>query len=116
MFVQIVQYCLCTQYLVGDPFAGFPCMKEKESNLWLHISSMGFRSDLFACQSDAVISWSLKQVLVLLEDKISISIQLVNRVKHKVLKNFLLDSCADFGLYKTHWTNTSRWNGSTNYH
>ncbi len=28
--------------------------------------------------------------------------------KHEVLKNFLVDGCADCGLQKTQWTNTSR--------
>ncbi len=87
---------------------------------------MGFRSGMLAGQSSTVISWSanhLEVVLavwagakVLLEKEISISIKLVSRWKHKVLQNLLVDSCIDFGLDKTQWTNTSRCHGTPNHH
>ncbi len=53
---------------------------------------------------------------VLLENEISISIKLDSRWKHKVLQDFLVEGCIDFGLDKTQWTNTSRWHGSPNHH
>ncbi len=67
---------------------------------------MGFRSGMLAGQSSTVISWSanhLKVVLALwacaiflLEKEVSISIKLVCRWEHKVLKNRLVDGCIDF--------------------
>ncbi len=79
---------------------------------------MGFKSGMLAAQSSTVISWSanhLEVVLavwagakVLLEEEISISINLISRWKHKVLQNLLVDGYIDFGLDKTQWTNTSR--------
>ncbi len=81
---------------------------------------------MLAGQSSTVISWSAKHLevvlavwagaKVLLEKKISISIKLVSRWKHKVLLNLLVDGCVDCGLDKTQWTNTSRWHGSPNHH
>ncbi len=59
---------------------------------------------------------SVDRCRVLLENEISISIKLVGRRKHEVLKNFLVDVCIDCGLQKTQWTNTSRWHGSPNHH
>ncbi len=50
-----------------------------------------------------------------LEKEINISINLVSRWMHKVLKNLLVDGCIDFGLDKTQWTNTSRRHGTPNY-
>ncbi len=91
-----------------------------------HRFQMGFRSVMLPGQSSAVISWSANhlEVLlalwagakVLLDKEISISINLVSRCKHKVLQNLLLDGCIDFGLDKTHWTNTSRCQGTPNHH
>ncbi len=91
-----------------------------------HRFHMGFRSGMLAGQSSTVISWSannLEVVLalwagakVLLEKEISISIKLVSRWKHKVLKNLLVDGCIDFGLDKIQWTNTSRRHGIPNHH
>ncbi len=59
---------------------------------------------------------SVGRCQVLLENEISISIKLVSRKKHVVLKNFQVDGCVDCGLQKTQWTNTSRWHGSPNHH
>ncbi len=91
-----------------------------------HRFQMGFRSGMLSGQSSTVISWSANhlEVLlavwagtkVLLEKKISISIKLVSRCKHKVLQNLLVDVCIDSGLEKTQWTNTSRRHGSPNHH
>ncbi len=82
-----------------------------------HRFHMGFRSGMLAGQSSTVISWSanhLEVVLalwagakVLLEKEISISIKLVSRWKHKVLRNILVDGCIDFGLDKTQLTSSS---------
>ncbi len=83
-----------------------------------HRFHMGFRSGILAGQSSTVIPWSTNPsevvlalwagAKVLLDKEISISIKLVSRWKHKVLQNLLVDSCIDFGLDKTQWTNTSR--------
>ncbi len=91
-----------------------------------HRFHMGFRSGMLAGQSSTVISWSanhLEVVLalwagakVLLEKEISISIKRVSRWKHTVLQNLLVDSCIDFGLHKTQWTNTSRHHDTPNHH
>ncbi len=59
---------------------------------------------------------SVGRCQVLLENEISISINLVNRRKHEVLKNFLVGGCVDCGLQKRQWTNTSRWHGRPNHH
>ncbi len=92
-----------------------------------HRFSVEFRSGELAGQSSTVISWSenyLEVALtmwagakVLLEKEISISIKPchVSRWKHKVLQNLLVDSCIDFGLDKTQWTNTSRRHGTPNH-
>ncbi|MEQ2300975.1 hypothetical protein AMECASPLE_031280 [Ameca splendens] len=48
---------------------------------------------------------SVGRYQVLLENKVSISINLVSRRKHEVLSNVLVDDC---GLQKTQWTRTSR--------
>ncbi len=66
-----------------------------------HRFQMGFRSGMLSGQSSTVISWSANhlEVLlalwtgakVLLKREISISIKLVNRCKHKVLQNLLVD-------------------------
>ncbi len=53
---------------------------------------------------------------VLLEKEISIFIKLVSRWKHKMLQNLLIDSCIDFGLDTTQWTNTSRCHSTPNHH
>ncbi len=57
---------------------------------------------------------SVGRCQVLLENEISISINLVNRRKHEVLKDFLVGGCVDCGLQKTQWT--SSWHGSSNHH
>ncbi len=90
-----------------------------------HRFHIGFRSGMLVGQSSTVISWSaihLEVVLalwagakVLLEKEISISIKLVSRWKHKVLPNLLVDSCIDYGLDKTQWTNSSRRHGTPNH-
>ncbi len=59
---------------------------------------------------------SVGRFQVLLENEISISINLVNRRKHEVLKNVLVGGCVDCGLQKRQWTITSRWHGSPNHH
>ncbi len=59
---------------------------------------------------------SVGKCQVLLENKISISIKLVNRRKHEVLKHFLVGGCVDCGLQKRQWTSTGRWHGSPNHH
>ncbi len=91
-----------------------------------HRFQMGFRSGMLSGQSSTVISRSANhlEVLlavwagakVLLEKEINISIKLVSRCKHKVLQNLLVDSCIDFVLDKTQWTNTSRRHGTPNHH
>ncbi len=91
-----------------------------------HIFHMGFRSAMLAGQSSTVITWSanhLEVVLVLwagakvlLEKEISILIKLVSSWKHKVLQNFLVDGCIDFGLDKAQRTNTSRCHSISNHH
>ncbi len=49
-------YCICTQYLVGAPFALITAS--------IHRFSMGFRSGESAGQSSTVTPWSLNQLLV----------------------------------------------------
>ncbi len=81
---------------------------------------------MVAGQSRTVISWSANHLevvyalwlgaKVLLEKEINISIKLVSRWKHKVLQNLLVDSCTDFGLDKTQWTNTCRQYSTPNHH
>ncbi len=59
---------------------------------------------------------SVGRCQILLENEISISIKLVSRRKHEVLKNVLVDGCIDCWLQIAQWTNTSRWRGSPNHH
>ncbi len=79
-------------------------------------------SGMLPGQSNTVISWSKNTCFlwagakVLLEMEINISIKLVGWWKHKVLQNLLVDSCIDFGLDKTQWTNTSRCHSTQNHH
>ncbi len=73
-----------------------------------HRFSMEFRSGEFAGQSSTPTQWSFNQLLVLLENEISIFKKLVSRRKHEVLQNFLVNGCSDVGFKKTQWTNTSR--------
>ncbi len=42
--------------------------------------------------------------------------KLVNRRKHEVLHNFLVNGCSDVGFQKTQRTNTSRWHCTPNHH
>ncbi len=53
---------------------------------------------------------------ILLENEISIFKKLVNRRKHEVLQNVLVNGCSDVGFQKTQWTNTSRWHWPPNHH
>ena len=83
-----------------------------------HRFSMEFRSGEFAGQSSTVILRSCDQVLVLLavwgrcqvllENEVSIPIELVCGRKHDVLQNLLVDCCGDPELNEEQWTNTSR--------
>ncbi len=89
---------------------------------WFH---MHFRSGMLAGQSRTVILWTENHLevvyalwagaKVLMEKEISISIKLVSRWKHKVLQNPLVDSCTNFGLDKTEWTNTCRHHSTPNH-
>ncbi len=119
-------HCFLMQQPVAQPSAHlYPLFLIFLLNI-SHRFQMGFRSVMLPGQSSAVISWSANhlEVLlalwagakVLLDKEISISINLVSRCKHKVLQNLLLDGCIDFGLDKTHWTNTSRCQGTPNHH
>ncbi len=51
---------------------------------------------------------SVGRCQILLENEISIFKKLVNRRKHEVLQNVLVNGCSDVGLKKKQWTNTSR--------
>ncbi len=53
---------------------------------------------------------------ILLENEISDFKKLVNRGKHEVLQNVLVNGCSDVGFQKTQWTNTSRWHCTPNHH
>ncbi len=75
-----------------------------------HIFSMGFRSGECTGQSSTphmVIKptfcafGSVGKCQILLENKISIFKKLVNRRKHKVLQNVLVNGCSDIGLKNT---------------
>lgn len=48
----------------------------------------------------------------LMEREITISINLVSRMKHDMLYNFLVDGCIDFGNDKTQLTSTNRWHST----
>ncbi len=55
-------YCICTQYLVGAPFALITASIRRGMEVIRF--SMGFRSGEFAGQSSTVTPWSLNQLLV----------------------------------------------------
>ena len=89
-----------------------------------HRFSMGFRSGEFAGQSSTVTTviepgfgafGCVGRCQVLLENEVSIPIELVCGMKHKVLQNLLGDGCIYPGLNEAQWTNTSR-HGSPNQH
>ncbi len=73
-----------------------------------HRFSLGFRSGEFAGQSSTPTPWSFNQLLVLLavwagaqillENEISIFKKLVNRRKHELLQNVLVNGCSDVGF------------------
>ncbi len=152
---------LCTQHLVGPPFAWITASVRRGMeaiSLW-HCSGVmntqvaliaAFRSSALLGLVSLIFLLTIPQILygvqvrwvcwpikysntmviepafgtfgsvdrcrVLLENEISISIKLVSRRKHEVLKLFLVDGFVDFGLQKTEWTSTSRWHGSPNHH
>ncbi len=155
-------YCICTQYLVGAPFALITasirhgmevislwhCWGGMESQVSLtvafsssaffgllfliflltipHIFSMGFRSGEFDGQSSTPPPWSFNhgfgafgsvgRCQILLENEISIFKKPVNRRKHEVLQNLLVNGCSNVGFQKTQWPNTSRWHCTPNHH
>ncbi len=91
-----------------------------------HIFSMGFRSGEFAGQSSTPPPWSFNhgfgafgsvgRCQILLENEISIFKKPVNRRKHEVLQNLLVNGCSNVGFQKTQWPNTSRWHCTPNHH
>ncbi len=87
---------------------------------------MGFRSGEFAGQANTPTPWAFSQLLGLLavwagakscwKMKSASLKKIVNRRKHEVRQNFLVNGCSDVGFQKTQWTNTSRWHCTPNHH
>ncbi len=87
---------------------------------------MGFRSGEFAGQANTPTPWAFSQLVGLLavwagakscwKMKSASLKKMVNRRKHEVLQNFLVNGCSDVGFQKTQWTNTSRWHCAPNHH
>ncbi len=94
-------YCICTQYLLGAPFALITASIRRGMEV----------ISLWHCWGGMEAQVSLK-----LENEISIFKKLVSRRKHEVLQNFFVNGCSDVGLQKTQWTNTSRWHCTPNHH
>ncbi len=114
-------YCICTQYLVGAPFALITASIQRGmevTSLWhcwggmeAQVSFfMGFRSGEFAGQSRTPTPWSFNQSLVLLA--VWEGAKSCWKMKSASLKSW----CSDVGFQKTQWTNTSRWHCTPNHH
>ncbi len=127
-------YCICTQYLVGAPFALITasirrCMEEISLwHCWGGIEAHRFsvqvwwvcwpvkHTNIMVIKPTFGAFGSVGRSQILLENEISIFKKLASRRKHEVLQNFLVIGCSDVGFQKTQWTNTSRWYWTPNHH
>ncbi len=155
-------YCICTQYLVGAPFALITASIRRGMeviSLWhcwggmeAQVSlTVAFRSSAFLVSCFSFSSWQYpidslwgSGLVSLLASQAHqhhghvtnfwcfwqcgqvpnpagkwnrhLLKSWVNRRKHEVLQNFLVNGCSDVGFQKTQWTNTSRWHCTPNHH
>ncbi len=92
-------YCICTQYLVGAPFALITASILRGMEVISLWHCWGGMKPRFLGQ------WPSAHLHVL-----------VSRRKHEVLQNVFVNGCSDAGFIKTQWTNTSRWHCTPNHH
>ncbi len=135
-------YCICTQYLVGAPFALITASIRRGMeviSLWHCWGGMEAQVSLtVAFRSSCIVGSGVSQILYGVQVR-----QVCWPIKHSntmviepafgtfgsvgrcqvLLENEIsifikVDGrcCVDCGLQKTQWTNTSRWHGSPNHH
>ncbi len=132
-------YCICTQYLVGAPFALITASIRRGMeviSLWHCWGGMEAQVSLTVAFRSSAFFGLLFLIFLLTiphrfsigfrsgefagqsstPNEISIFKKLVSRRKHEVLQNFLVNGCSDVGFQKTQWTNTSRWHCTPNHH
>ncbi len=119
-------YCICTQYLVGAPFALITASIRRGS-LWhcwggmkprflwqwpsahLHFWSLVSHFPLDnTCSGQTQVCWVCWPVKHTNTNLTNFK-KLVRWRKHEVLQNVLINGCSDVGFQKTQWTNNSRW-------
>ncbi len=102
-------YCICTQYLVGAPFALRSIRRGMEViSLWHCWGGMEAQVSLTVAFSSSAFFVLLFLIFLLTTS----FLKMPSKRKHEVLQNFLVNGCSDVGFQKTQWTNTSRWHSN----